>query len=267
MSSITAHMVVKNEDQWIWFAIQSVLPYVDSFLITDTGSSDNTVKIIKTINSPKLIFTQKTCLTPYEVTKARQNQILQTKTDWMWVVDGDEIYSDTLCQEIRDLVRLPKQFILTQRYDLLGDVFHHQSSKVGEYSIAGHQGHLSLRVINIKKLKGLNYRHNYPLEGFYDSNNQSILDYPKNLFTLTQHRYWHAGYLKRSSLGSNIKSMFNRNKFKIEVGHKINIRPPQIFYSKKRPSIVPDPLKKRSVIYEVMANLITPIKKLKRRLV
>jgi glycosyltransferase involved in cell wall biosynthesis len=55
ISGITVHMVVKNEDQWIWYSIQSVLQYVDKILITDTGSTDHTVEIIKSIKSPKLI--------------------------------------------------------------------------------------------------------------------------------------------------------------------------------------------------------------------
>jgi len=40
--NITAQMVVKNEENFVWFAIKSVLPYVKKFLITDTGSTDNT---------------------------------------------------------------------------------------------------------------------------------------------------------------------------------------------------------------------------------
>jgi len=37
--AITAHMIVKNEEQWVWYALQSILPYVDKVIVYDTGST------------------------------------------------------------------------------------------------------------------------------------------------------------------------------------------------------------------------------------
>ena len=48
-------MIVKNEDQWVFYAINSVLPYVDELIITDTGSTDHTLELIRSIHSPKII--------------------------------------------------------------------------------------------------------------------------------------------------------------------------------------------------------------------
>ena len=36
---LTVHMVVKNEDRFIWYALNSVLPYVDKVIIFYTGST------------------------------------------------------------------------------------------------------------------------------------------------------------------------------------------------------------------------------------
>lgn len=58
-NSVTAHMIVKNEDQFIWYAISSVLPYVDKFIIFDTGSTDKTVEIIRLFKDKKIVFKQK----------------------------------------------------------------------------------------------------------------------------------------------------------------------------------------------------------------
>ena len=44
--TVTAHMVVMNEEKWIWFAIKSVVDYMDRLIIYDTGSTDKTVEII-----------------------------------------------------------------------------------------------------------------------------------------------------------------------------------------------------------------------------
>jgi hypothetical protein len=72
-------------------------------------------------------------------------------------------------------------------------------------------------------------------------------------------------YLKRSSLGGNLP-MFNRGKYKIESGIKINDALPEIF-NLKYPTEVPNPLQKRGLGYEILAKLITPIKKLKRKII
>ena len=33
--TITGHMVIKNEDRWVWFAIMSVIEYLDRLIIFD----------------------------------------------------------------------------------------------------------------------------------------------------------------------------------------------------------------------------------------
>ena len=47
---IVAHILVKNEEKWIWYSLMSVLDYVDEILVWDAGSTDRTVEIIKTIS-------------------------------------------------------------------------------------------------------------------------------------------------------------------------------------------------------------------------
>ncbi|KKR11163.1 MAG: Glycosyl transferase family 2 [Candidatus Woesebacteria bacterium GW2011_GWA1_39_21b] len=46
---IWAHTLVRNEERYIWFSVMSVINYVDKILIWDTGSTDNTVSIIREI--------------------------------------------------------------------------------------------------------------------------------------------------------------------------------------------------------------------------
>ena len=42
-NDITVHCVVKNEERWIWFAINSILDIAEKILVYDTGSTDKTV--------------------------------------------------------------------------------------------------------------------------------------------------------------------------------------------------------------------------------
>ena len=54
--SIWAHTLVKNEERFVWFAINSVIDYVDEMRVWDNGSSDSTVKIIKSIKNSKIMI-------------------------------------------------------------------------------------------------------------------------------------------------------------------------------------------------------------------
>jgi len=51
---IVVHCLVKNEENFIWYAINSVLPFVDKIMIWDNDSTDKTIEIIKSIHSPKI---------------------------------------------------------------------------------------------------------------------------------------------------------------------------------------------------------------------
>ena len=257
-------MVVKNEDQWIWYAIHSVLPYVDTFLLYDTGSTDNTKKIIDSIKSKKIIHEQHYIKSPLDLTKLRQKQVDQTKTDWFWVIDGDEIYPQRLAEEVVDAVESKKYSIIAaRRYDLLGDVYHRQRESVGQYNLYGHKGHLVTRLINIKKIKGLHLAGDYPNEGYFDKDGISTQKTDiKNVY-ITKYKLHHTMYLKRSSIQD--KKMFNRGKYRIETGIKINTPLPSIFY-KTPPSLNLKPLKRRGWKYELLASIITPIKNIKRLL-
>lgn len=253
-TGITAHMIVKNEDIWVSKAINSVLPFVDSFLITDTGSTDNTVRFIKSINSPKIIFNQKEIKSRSEIAAIRTQQIKSTHTPWIWIVDGDEIYTEPLVNEIIASTReLKYQAVVVRRYDLLGDVYHRQIESVGSYSMFGETGHLLIRLINMNKFKDLEVKGEYPLESYY-SNNICINDFPREHVYITNFALFHAMYLKRSSLGFNLP-MFNRSKYKIETGIKINEDLPKLLIGSPR----------RSLFYEIIARVVTPIKNLKRK--
>ncbi len=260
---ITAHMIVKNEDQWIWYSIQSVLPFVDQMIITDTGSSDKTISIIKSINSPKIRFFEDFARNRRDVTNVRQNQIDQTKTNWIWIVDGDEIYPKLVAQEILGELKDSKwSAVVVRRLDLLGDIYHSQFEHVGSYNMFGQRGHLLIRLLNQDKLPNLTVRGDYPLESYY-SHDICVNDLSPSDVYISKGALYHTMYLKRSSLGSNL-NMFNRGKYKIEMGRPVSTKYPEIFDTTPK-DLYLHPLKKRSFGYVLAASLITPIKKLKRK--
>ncbi|MBI2617090.1 glycosyltransferase [Candidatus Gottesmanbacteria bacterium] len=261
-------MVVKNEDRFIWYAISSVLPYAKEILVTDTGSSDNTVKLIKSFKTAKVIFEQKTISHPSEIGAIRNKQIEKTETDWFWIVDGDEIYPETLCKEILHIIIKSGETlkgIVVRRFDLLGDIYHYQDENVGSYSLFGQSGHLVLRLFNKKNIPQITVKGIYPYEGYYDDKEKPIIDHTKEKFAVTHGKLFHAMYLERSSKGKALFDTFHRNKFKIETGYRIDkSQIPKVF--QRHPAYIADVASGRSRAYQITAAFITPIKRIKRKL-
>ena len=95
--TLTAHMMLCNEERWCWYAIMSVINYVDHMIIYDTGSTDNTVKIIKEIlqipqYKDKVIFEEKGKVEREEFVRLRDEMVQRTKDDYFMIVDGDEVH-------------------------------------------------------------------------------------------------------------------------------------------------------------------------------
>ena len=146
--NITVHTIVKNEDKFIWYSLSSVLPYADRCLIYDTGSTDLTYKILKTINDPKIVLERRKIVSREDISLLRQEQLEKTSGGFIWLVDGDEVYPEKTAREIREMVdsvgdRL--EGIVVGRYDLLGDVFHYQDNSAGYYRLFGRKGHFACR--------------------------------------------------------------------------------------------------------------------------
>lgn len=270
-NNLTAHMIVKNEDIFIWYAVNSVLPYVDKMIIFDTGSTDKTVDIIKSIKSHKICFKQFNIKNAEDITILRQKQLEVTQSDWFWIVDGDEIYPDCLCKEIMNTINSKGnrlEGIAVKRYDLLGDIYHYQSEKVGTYNLFGRKGHLAIRLLNKKNLPGLHIKGIYPYEGYYDSKGIEVIYHAPEKFLITKDRLFHAMYLQRSILGNNLSGTFHRRKYKIELGNKFeNERVLPEVFNTVRPSFVPDVTVRRDFLYELIASIITPVKMIKRKIV
>lgn len=265
MTDITAHMLVKNEDLWVFYSISSVLPYVSKLLITDTGSTDHTLEIIDSFSSPKIDLYSTKTTSATEITNIRQQQLNQTKTDWFWIVDADEIYPKNTVTEILSALDSDSyEGIVVRRHDLLGDIYHKQDEMVGSYELFGQKGHLLNRLINKRKIPGLQVKGDYPLEGYYDATNTSIRDRDKSKYYITSSYLYHAAYLKRSS-GSDLSKTLNRNKYKYEKGIVINKPTPEIF-KKQDPLMLSNPLAKRNLKYEIISSIITPLKKFKRKI-
>lgn len=260
---LTVHTLVKNEDQWIWFALQSVLPFAEKIFIYDTGSTDKTCEVIKVINSPKIIFEERGPQDRENLIKLRNEQIIKTETEWFLILDGDEIWpEDQLNKLLKEAEKAPGNIVafINRTRNCLGDVYHYLPEEAGGYSFAGRKGNLTLRLM--RKTKDLKITGKYPLES-YANNSGPLNSQDKNLLYVDCW-YLHTTYLKRSSKDSN-KVSGSLGKAKIwERGIQIKTQDLPEVFKLPRPKVVDNPYKSRGLAYELAALAMFPILKIKR---
>ena len=80
--------LIKNEDLYIKQCLKNILDFCDEIIVLDNLSTDNTIKEIKTLNSPKIKI--HSVNSPHNTNKFIE-KYYSTDT-WVLGVDGDEIY-------------------------------------------------------------------------------------------------------------------------------------------------------------------------------
>src|SRR3989339_148825 len=240
---ITAHCIVKNEENFVWYAINSVIDHVDEMIIWDQGSSDKTIEIVKTINNPKITFKK----VSESVHVLRETMIEETNGDWIFVLDGDEVwYEGAVKNLINNLEKAgeSKDCVVVPNYMFVGDIFHYQEKSAGKYKIGERKGHYNIRAI--RKTDGLHVEGTYPNEAYVTKEGVKVQDLNKERILFLDTPYLHASFLKRSS--KDVK------KVKYEIGESFpkDFYYPEVFFE-PRPLIVPSPWKVMSNVYKIRA--------------
>lgn len=79
--------IVCNEERWIYYALKSIQEYIDKFVVIDNLSTDRTVSEIIRLG-----------ITPIQkagTVKDLRNEAAElTGCDWVWWIDGDEVWED-----------------------------------------------------------------------------------------------------------------------------------------------------------------------------
>src|SRR5438128_1375357 len=93
--TIWGNTLVKNEGRYLWFGVKSVIDYLDRMLIWDTGSLDTTLEIIKLLQEEypkKIVFKEVGEVDAQGLTRIRQEMLRKTNSDWLLLLDGDEVW-------------------------------------------------------------------------------------------------------------------------------------------------------------------------------
>ena len=269
---IWVNTLVQNEDKFLWFAVSSVIDCVDHIVIWETGSTDNTLQIMKAL---KKIYKDKVSIksvgsvSVVKYPEIRTEMLNSSKADWVILVDGDEVWWNEKIKKIVNLINKKgdKLDSIVNRYiNLVGDIYHYQPEEAAKYKIDGVEGNLTIRAMNLK-IPGLRFDKPHGQLGIVDDKGVLIQNQDKKRrFFLDEVCYVHLTHLKRSS--GNDKNVPKRSfKYKHDLGIQLpgDYYYPEAFFQ-KRPVFVSNPWFKRSIKYLVVALIFTPLKVIKRKI-
>jgi glycosyltransferase involved in cell wall biosynthesis len=199
--TLTVHMMLCNEERWVWYAIMAVIEYVDHIIIFDTGSTDATVDIINNIiknkeYADKIVFEEKGKVVREDFVKLRNEMVQRTTDDYFMVLDGDEIYYAD------QMIKLREALDSSEEYDMgisgfincAGDVRHYRNPLNEHYGFANREGAITHRVTSMH-IDGV--RCGSPdgkWDGYYDGKGNYIT--PENGFKV----YWADGFYLHMSV-------------------------------------------------------------------
>ena len=222
-TTITAHCLVKNEENFVGYAIKSVINFVDKVLIFDTGSTDKTVEIIKQLLAlypDKIIFEEKGSSDKMRHTALRQEMVDRTNTDWFMILDGDEVWTDRAMEEALKAINTGMyDGIKSNFYECVGDVYHRHFRD-------------SYTTARFVKLGEVQWGGGFNEDNFYTKKGEEFFK-TKNVFLL-ENKFWHLTHLVRSSkdyfdYSSGGLRVGKRVLTYCVVGRKITEAPPEVF--------------------------------------
>ena len=235
---ITAHCLIKNEENFISPAIKSVVGFVDKILVFDTGSTDGTVNKIKGLMNEypgKIIFEEKGDCDKKRHTDLRNEMIEKTTTEWLMILDGDEIWTNSVFKEAFETIsENPDIECLMVPFHLcVGDVFH-ETVFAGSITALGKKGFFYQRFL--KKVNGVHWGGEYGADTNYNNRGEIFFNEKNTIFL--KNKFWHATHLVRSSVQTDYSSgKIRKNKLILSyflIGKKIKDKMPDALAGSQR---------------------------------
>lgn len=272
--SIWSHTLVKNEDRYVWYSVMSVIEYMDKMLIWDTGSTDNTIQILEYIQKkyPKKVEVKKLKdISIEEFPQVRQRMLEETRSDWVFILDGDEVWWDDSVKQITDFINAHGssfESIISRYINVVGDIYHYQEEAAGRYSIDEHKGHVTIRAMN-RAIPGLKVDKPHGQQGFFDKNGILIQyrDYNKRKY-IPEIGYMHFTHLPRSTKReseANVPKRLMKYKHEIGIPFPKDFYYPEVFF-RERPSFVDSVWSKSNWIFKLRGYASYPFRYINRRI-
>jgi len=108
IQSISAAIIVKNEERCIRRCLDSILPLFDEIVIVDTGSTDKTFEILKSVHEPKVKLYS--IEWEYDFSKARNFALEKVTSHWVFFIDADEYFDSPVGDDLKSLLSMLSVF-------------------------------------------------------------------------------------------------------------------------------------------------------------
>src|SRR3990170_2851109 len=99
LNELTAHVLCKNEINFIESVLTPLVKHFKEVLVMDTGSEDSTPELAEKMGCRVI---RRQCKSPREVGRARQEMCDLTETYWCFLADGDELYEDSTFEQLAE---------------------------------------------------------------------------------------------------------------------------------------------------------------------
>ncbi len=270
---IWAHMLVKNEARWLWYSVASIAPYVDKVLLWDTGSTDKSLDVIKSLLDyfpGRIDFKKRPQSSAFDFAEVRQEMLDVTQSDWFLTVDGDEIWwKDSIGKLVSHInkVKTEKESVIVPTYNLVGDIFHYQDKSSGKYNFGKYSGHYNLRAVN-RNIPGLKSLGKHGVWGWADEDSKMIQDRGADKMDFVDAPYLHATNLLRSTNQQGDNEVVKRKgKLKYEIGLPFpkDFYYPEVLFE-SHPEFIYSPWQTMDGSFKTRAYLETPLRRLKRKI-
>lgn len=152
MNKISAVLIAFNEEKIIANCLKK-LNWVDEIIVVDSGSNDNTVKICESFKA-KVVFKKFNGFG-----EQKQFAVSQAQNDWILSLDADEILSDKLIEEIKNISLENDEkcagYFIKRKHIFMNKIFNYGNESDKKF----------LRLFN-KKLANFN---NFPVHEFVET--------------------------------------------------------------------------------------------------
>lgn len=265
--TITALMLVKNEDRFVWFAIKSVIEYVDKMIIFDDGSTDSTARVISSVIEEKKEYAAKIHFeirgkgNSGKIGELRQNMLEMVDTDYILMVDGDEIWWKESIEELLQIVNTREPVLVAQHYiNCAKDIYHYRHPGRDAYPFLDERAAGTIRLYSMS-IPGLHYKGRFGTEGLFDSSEKDV--HAGQYEIIWQHgKYLHMSKLRRSgSQAAEWKDKTRKKRVFYAYDYQFpeDYKYPEVLYLKP-PEFVKPPFEKegfsiRTVTYFVLDGL------------
>lgn len=156
--SVSVCMIVKDEAKWIGTAIASARALASEIIVVDTGSTDDTPRIARELGARVFDFGWID-----DFSAARNFSLAQATSDWILVLDADEILDDAGRQAMADWLRaptLPWASLVQTTYSFEPQLIMWKPNRLAQPEAANFPGYIESRLTRLfRRDAGIRFVH------------------------------------------------------------------------------------------------------------